>query len=471
MKMRQNNPLKKKKRGMIIDGLLEKYFAMKKTVLIFLLIFTTPLIYGQTYTVKVLDSKTDLPIAKAHLKLGKEVFLTNNKGLAKLSIIKKKTLEVSHIKYHSKHVQLKNKKDVTTIYLTEKHSELEEVVIISKRDLKKYIHFTKLPQIPKPIHSFGSVLIDDKLYTFGGDGSIIIYSNRKGLSEVLDSNGGSILKFLTKVKPSNFYKYRSSVFLYDFKYKIWEESSFKPKPRAYHKAIAYKNNVYLLGGKRLTRTKIKEMLMPKIEVLNMQNESILIDEMNPHQGVNFESIVFEDKLLVIGGSLKLEENGLKKYSNKIHFYDLKTGYWYLLTTMSKGKETSGVVIDNKLYLFGGSRNKKLTEIECFNLNTGKWSKIGDLFTAMEKPAITKNKKTIYLFEKDRVVTYHTITKELKEYRIDLPLFFSEIQFRNEKLYIIGGTDIKDYENTPQRSFVEISLDEFENTQIKKSKTL
>jgi hypothetical protein len=455
---------------MIIDGLLEKYFAMKKTVLIFLLIFITPLIYGQTYTVKVLDSKTDQPISKAHLKHGKKVFLTNTEGLATVYKKKSKSIVVSHIKYHSKLIKLKNNKKLI-VYLTEKQAKLDEVIITSKRNLKKDIHFTKLPQIPKPIHSFGSVLIDDKLYTFGGDGSIIIYSNRKGLSEVLDSNEGSILKFLTKVKPSNFYKYRSSVFLYDFKYRIWEESSFKPKPRAYHKAIAYKNNVYLLGGKRLTRTKMKEMLMPKIEVLNMQNESILIDEMNPHQGVNFESIVFEDKLLVIGGSLKLEENGLKKYSNKIHFYDLKTGYWYLLTTMSKGKETSGVVIDNKLYLFGGSRNKKLTEIECFNLNTGKWSKIGDLFTAMEKPAITKNKKTIYLFEKDRVVTYHTITKELKEYRIDLPLFFSEIQFRNEKLYIIGGTDIKDYENTPQRSFVEISLDEFENTQIKKSKTL
>jgi len=90
---------------------------------------------------------------------------------------------------------------------------------------------------------------------------------------------------------------------------------------------------------------------------------------------------------------------------------------------------------------------------------------------MEKPAITKNKKTIYLFEKDRLVTYHTTTKELKEYRIDLPLFFSEIQFRNEKLYIIGGTNIKDYENRPQRSFIEISLDEFQNTQIKKRKTL
>lgn len=443
---------------------------MKKVFIFLLLSFTTTLLCGQTYNIKILDSKTDLPIFKAHLKLGKEIFLTNTEGFVTVSVIKSKKLEITHIKYNSIDIRLEKKRDIT-VYLNEKYSKLEEVVITAKRNLKTHIHFTKLQQLPKSIHSFGSVLLDDKLYTFGGDGSDIIYSNRKGFSEMLHSNEGGIIKFLAKNKPSNFYKYRSNVFLFDFKNNTWEESSFNPKARAYHKAVTHKNNVYLLGGKRLTRTKMKEILMPQIEVLNMQNESILIDEMNPHQGVNFESIVFEDKLLVIGGSLKLEGSGLKKYSNKIHFYDLKTGYWYLLTTMSKGKETSGVVIDNKLYLFGGSRNRKLTEIECFNLVTSKWEKEGDLFTAMEKPAITKNKKTIYLFEKDRIVTYHTVTKELKEYRIDLPLFFSELQFRNDKLYIIGGTKIKDYENRPQRSFVEISLDEFENTKTKKNKTL
>ena len=443
---------------------------MKKISLLMLFIFTTAFIYGQNYSIKVLDSKTDQPITKAHLKLGKKVYLTNTDGVVTVYKRKSKRVTVSHIKYHSTYVRLKNSKNVT-VYLTEKLAKLDEVVITSKRNLKEYIHFTKLQQIPKSIHSFGSVLLDDKLYTFGGDGTNVIYSNRKGVSELLESTEESILKFIGKVKPSNFYKFRSNVFLYDFKKNAWELSSFTPKSRAYHKAVSHNNNVYLLGGKRLTRTKRKEILIPQIEVLNMQKKSIQIDEMNPHQGVHFESLVFEDKLLVIGGSLKLKENGLKEYSDKIHFYDFKTGYWYLLTTMSKGKETSGVIVDNKLYLFGGARNKKLTEIECFNLNTGKWSKEGDLFTAMEKPAITKNKKTIYLFEKDKIVTYHTETKELKEYRIDLPFFFSEIQFRDEKLYIIGGTDIKEYGNTPQRSFVEISLDEFDNTQINKSKTL
>ena len=443
---------------------------MKKISLLFLFLFACTFVHAQTYNIKVLDSKTNTPIAQAHLKLGKKVFLTNTKGLASVFKRKPKILVVSHIKYHSKRIQLKSNKEVI-IYLAEKHAVLEEVTINSNRNLKKYIHFTKLPQIPKSIHSFGSVLLEDKLYTFGGDASDFIYSNRKGLDEVLDSNEGSILEVLTRHKHNSFHRYRSKVFSYDFKKNIWKTSSFKPKPRAYHKAVLHNKKVYLLGGKRLSMSKVKEFLIPQIEVLTIDDSSIEIDEMNPHQGVNFESLVFEDKLLVIGGSLKLKDNGFKKYTDKIHFYDFKTGYWYLLTNMFKGKETSGSIVDNKLYLFGGYKDKKLTEIECFNLNTGKWSKEGNLFTPMEKPAITKNKNTIYLFEKDKIVTYNTITRELKEYQIDLSLIYSEIQYREDKLYIIGGTNIRDYENRPQRSFVEISLSEFENTQTKNSKRL
>ncbi|MDG1039675.1 MAG: hypothetical protein P8P00_02265 [Polaribacter sp.] len=443
---------------------------MKKSCFFFLFCIIFFQSYSQTFEIKVVDSATETPIFEAHLTFGSAVFLTNKKGIAIVPNGVSKFLEISHIRYRTKKIKLENTKN-KTVYLSENAQNLEEVTIISKINLKKEIHFTKLPQIPKSIHSFGSVLLDNKLYTFGGDGSDIIYSNRKGLSEMTQSDENQIIKFLAQNKPSNFFKYRKNVFVYDFNSKKWDISKTTPKPRAFHKAVLHENKVYLLGGKRLTKTKKKEMLMPQIEVLNLASDSIAVDEMNPHQGVNFESVVFDNKMLVIGGSLKLQENGLKTYSDKIHFYDFKTGYWYLLTTMKKGKETSGIIVNNKLFLFGGHRNKRLKEIESFNLVTGKWQIEGELFTAMEKPAIAKEKNTIYLFEKDRIVTYNTLTKELKEFRIDLPLYFSEIHIKNDKLYIVGGTKIKDYENRPQKSFVEIPLEEFENTRIRKSKTL
>ena len=107
---------------------------MKKPFLIFLFSIVTTFFYGQTYHIKVLDSNTDAPIAKVHLKLGKEVFLTNNKGIAIIPIVKIKKLEASHIKYHSKNIQLNKSNKEVTLYLTEKYLKLEEVNITSKRN-------------------------------------------------------------------------------------------------------------------------------------------------------------------------------------------------------------------------------------------------------------------------------------------------------------------------------------------------
>ncbi len=442
---------------------------MKKTILFLVCIGISTITFAQNYTVEVRDGATDQPIANAHITQGKEVYLTNDKGLVTLVKRSPKKVAVSHVKYHSKFIELSDSKKVI-VYLTETASLLDEVTITSKRNLKKYIQFKSLPKIPKPIHSFGAILKGDKLYTFGGDASIIRESNKKGLSEMAES-GDSPLAFLTRNKPSNFYRYRKHIFTYDFIQGSWETKEIKTKPRAYHKAIAYKDDVYILGGKSLSTSNKRELLASQIEILNTANDSIIIDEMNPHQGVNAEALVFEDKLLVIGGSLKLKEQGGKEYTDKIHFYDFKTGYWYLLTTMSKGKEARGVIVDNTLYLFGGNSNKMLTEIESFDLDTAKWKNEGNLFTAMEKPAITTHNKTIYLFEKDRLVTYHTKTKELKEYRIELPFYFAEMFYRDDKLYIVGGSDKKDFENTPQRNFVEISLDEFDTTRVKNEKVL
>ena len=443
---------------------------MKKTLLLLLLIVTSTISFAQNYTIEVLDSKTGKPIYNVHITQGNEVYLTNDNGLVTIVKGPLKTVAVSHVQYESKVIQLTALKKVT-VYLTEIGSLLNEVTITSKRNFKKYIQFNRLPKIPKAIHSFGAVLKGDKLYTFGGDASKIQRSNRKGLSELLDSSEGSILSFLTKNKTSNFYAYRKHIFSYDFKQKYWETKKIETKPRAYHKAIAYKDDVYILGGKSLSTSKKRELLAPQIEILNTTNDSILIDEMNPHQGVNSEALVFQDKLLVIGGSLKLKEQGRKEYTDKIHFYDFNSGYWYLLTTMSKGKETSGVIVDNTLYLFGGYSNRRLSEVESFDLNTGKWKKEGALFTAMEKPAITSHNNTVYLFEKDKLVTYHTVTRELKEFQIELPFYFSEMFYKEDKLYIVGGTDLKEYEDTPQRNFVEISLDEFDTTRVHKQKVL
>lgn len=444
--------------------------AMKKQLTYLFVFLTSAFMYSQTFFVKVLDIDTKQPIEKVHLKLGSKVYLTNKEGLAIITPINTTNLEITHIKYLTKVIKLKGKRR-KEVFLSEKQSTLKEVVISSKRTLKKYVNYTELEELPKPIHSFGSLLIKDKLYTFGGDGSVIEYSNKRGLSELLDSNENNILKFLTKAKIGNFYRYRGQSYVYDFTQKKWELYSKELIKRAYHKAVVHNDSIYIIGGKRLTLTKKKEMLVNQIEIVSNKDKSISIDKMNPHQAVNFESVVFKNKLLLIGGSIKLKANGLKEYTDKIHMYNIKTGYWYELTSMSKGKETRGVIVNNKLYLFGGFKDKNLKEIESFDLVSGKWNLEGLLFSSMRNPAIAKNKNMIYLFENNNIISYNTVTKSLKSYQIKLPLFSSEMHYKDNKLFILGGSEKGDFTSTPQKHFIEISIDEFDNTKIQKQKIL
>ena len=82
---------------------------------------------------------------------------------------------------------------------------------------------------------------------------------------------------------------------------------------------------------------------------------------------------------------------------------------------------------------------------------------------MRKPATTKDKEFIYLQEDGKIITFNPKTKALKEYNIDLKIKGSEMHFSNEKLYIIGGFQVKDYRKAPSSGFYKIKVSEFFKT--------
>jgi hypothetical protein len=139
--------------------------------------------------------------------------------------------------------------------------------------------------------------------------------------------------------------------------------------------------------------------------------------------------------------------------------------------MPLAKEVKGVLIDNKIYTFGGFNKKPLTAIESFDLITGKWQKEGELFTGLSKPAITHADNIVYLFEDGKLVTYNIKTKELKQYAIELFLNASGLHYSESKLYIVGGFKDEDYSILPSNELFRIDLNQFEITKANKSKQL
>jgi hypothetical protein len=445
---------------------------MKNVIILSFLIFST-IGFSQRITGTILDSETKEPIERAHVFFINKTVYTNQKGEFSFSLNKNETVSfsVSHLKYQAQKISYNKTKEPLVIFLYEKQEMLEGIKISGKKSIKKSIDFTKLNDLPKGVYSFASVLNKSKIHVFGGDASSEYDKNKEGLSQLQFSDQTEIMKFLTRSKAASFYNYVGDIQSYSISQNKWSIQKNKVIKRAYHNAISYKDTVLLIGGKKLSRTKSRDLLATDIENVSLRDFSIIKDETNPHQAVDFGTVLYDNKILVFGGSIKKQNNGKIVFSNDIHFYDLEKGYWYLLTKMPKAKEVTGIVFGDKLYLFGGYNNRNLTDIESFNLNTGKWKKEGTLFRGMRKPAITKDNDFIYLNENGKIVTFAPKTNILKEYKIDLNLNDANLHFFNETLYLIGGYHVEEFKKYPSNGLYSINVSEFVDTRPINSKKL
>lgn len=405
--------------------------------------------------------------------------ITNKNGEFSLSILSKfkgdEILEFSHLgyitaRYSISYLTSQNFK----IQLQENIENLSGLTIISNLKLKPKLEFSVLKPLRYPIYSFGSFLKDDKIYVSGGDPFPEIDYLEKGRSERADYTLTDYLAQAeyTLAKPH----YKKYLLIYDIKTNTWETAKLKLKPRAYHNMHFYKNSIYILGGKKIMVNTISswEYLQDNIEVVNIDSlniRNIQVDYTNPHQAADFASFSYKDNIIVIGGSVKTTEDGKKDFTNKVHLYNITSGYWYELPGMPTAKESSGILVDDKIFLIGGNDGKPTSQIETFDLATEKWQTEGELFSGLERPAITYNDRTIYFFENRKMYTYDIKTTQLKEYDVEIELKHTALFYQNNKLYILGGRFENSYSKIPSSRLFCIDLEEFKNTKPMRVKTL
>ena len=446
---------------------------MKLTLLLF---FASLTLLGQNIKGTILDRQTKTPLENVHVFIKSKRGTTSNENgefNLNIKISKSDTIKFSIIGYSSKKYTLNQLKESNYIvYLSKKIENLNEVIVRSNKQLKAKISYKKLASLRLGLHSFASTLIDSKIYTIGGDASTVIDASRLTLNEMgnnPEAEVGDLLEGLRRNSSWENYSGKSQV--YDITNDTWTTPKLKFRQRA-HSTLNYANNkLYVIGGKRLSINRKYEYLDEKLEVLDLKNNTIILDDTNPHQAVNFDSFVYNDNIIVMGGSTKLDKDGKKTYTNKSHIYNTSTGYWYELNNMLYAKETKGVLIDNKIYLIGGFNDKPLTEIESYNLSTGQWTKEGELFSGIENPALTYHANTVYIFNDGKILTYNIITNELTEYNISLNLKASELFYYKDKIYLLGGYSEDEFTKTPSTGLYSIDLSEFLNTKIVKHKNL
>ena len=448
---------------------------MKKILLSTYFLFSTFLSFSQYIEGKVVDAQTNKPIEGVTIYMDaiNRGAVTNEKGVYYLKfpykIVKSGSIRFTHITYKDLEIPYVPEKKEYSVSLLIDLQKLEEVNLSYRRNLKKTMPYKVLSSMKTATHSFGSLLKDGKIYVVGGDVSF----EHNEFKKIMEYNPDRLFEKLMNGTARNYKieKYNGDLQTYDIKNDVWTKSKSKFKKRAYHNLNSYTNKIVVLGGKNISANGKFEYLEEKIELFNIDKDTIIIDNTNPHQAANFASFTYKDNLILMGGSLKIKNNGFKEFSNKVHLFNFKTGNWYQIGNMPISKEVKGVLIEDKIYLIGGFNKRSLSSIEVFNLKTQKWTKEGNLLYGIRKPAITHHKNIIYFFNDGKISSYNIVTKELNEYLIELPLKAAEMFYADNKLYILGGFKENNFSLRPSKGLFSIDINEFNNTRINNSKTL
>ncbi|MNQ13544.1 N-acetylneuraminate epimerase [compost metagenome] len=442
---------------------------MKK--LLYIVILLPFITNAQTISGIVKSENTNLPIEDANIYALRAQIGTITNDIGEFSLSKAKasdTLQVSHIGYLTSKIAIADfKKSNFIISLKEDIETLNNIEITNRQvKLKSKLDFTRLESLNNVLYSFGSTVVNDKIYIVGGDISeeenVLNILKERSISSDNDPNFEKKYRDLLQMNVAKKF-YKEDLLIYDPKTDVWEKSNTKFKRRAYHNVNCYNNTLYVLGGKRMSTNQRFEYLENEIEVFDINKNSITIDKTNPHMAADFASFVYKDNIIVMGGSIKKTEKGQKTFTDKVHMYNITSGLWYELEKMPVAKEVKGVLIEDKIFTVGNNDNKSLSEIQSFDLTNETWKNEATLISHLENPAIAYNATDIYLFEDGKLSIYNTKSKQIKEYFVDLQLRNATMHFINNKLYILGGYSLGSFMKIPSSKVYSISIDEFDTT--------
>lgn len=447
--------------------------------ILFLLFFTQFLVYGQHIKGKILDKNSHEPLENVSVFLNKNSNIgvsSDKNGNFNLKLdtgsLESDSLSFSMIGYETY---------VTTIALLRARSnvislsnavDILDQVTLKSESLQANLKYSKLTSLSFGLHAFASIVVDNKLYISGGDKSNFEDTFREAMERASAGvNGSTFMDVLRVMQANGSYKgYSNKLLIYDLETNIWTKSKIDLEQRAYHEMNYYDHKLYILGGKKLSGFNKDEYLNQKIEIVDIKNETVLVDATNPHQAVNFASFIYKNNLIVMGGSTSIKSSGEIVYSDRIDLLNLKTGFWYDLAKLKSPKDVSGVIINDNIYMISGVDPSSNSELESWNLNTGEWTVEGELFSTIEKPATIYLENTIYIYYPGYLLTYKINEKVLRKYAINLRLKAANLQLYKDALYIIGGYEEKEYATRSSSAIYTVELSEFKKTMVDEAKS-
>lgn len=399
--------------------------------------------------------------------------VTDSEGKFRLKKVDPETFySFSHIGYETAEYNLAQLEQTDFVVRLKQVSENLRPVTLAGQKLHDRLPYMRLQEMPKTLYAFSHAVLGNKIYITGGKQSKEVEQALKLMERYASTGFDEFLAALKRNPDMDWPKYNSSIFSYDLQANTWETEDVETVERAFHNSETVDGKIYTFGGKTLSMNKLKEYLPNKIEIFNPATGELLVDETNPHQAVNFASFSKDSLLFVAGGSTRYHHvTNRKDYSNQVHVYNSRTGYWKELGPMPEAKETTAIREGDKVYFVGGYHEQPLDFVEMLNLKNGKWNRLGRLFSPVEKPALAAKNGSIYIYADKRILVLDLKTNDLKEYRTDFDEVSPQMIIYKDHLYLFGGLVKFNCEENPSSNFYKIALSDFEKTRIWQEKNL
>lgn len=373
----------------------------------------------------VFDSEKNVPLVGVNIYMQQDsvgIGVTDKNGdfiLTRNRIDKNDTLVFSYVGYLSFKCTLPMLEHLKNrIIMFEQPQPLDEVVV-SAENQTYFLEYISLKSLPEKVYSFGSFLLDKKIYVIAGDETLIKLVMGKG-----------------KCGTEAWEYHSSKMYIYDIATDTWEKSHIKIVPRTGHAARIYKNRIFILGGKRYSANRKLEYTDATMEVYDIDKDTLYVDPVNPHQAIDFTSFIYNDLLYVMGGAVK--EN---VFTNKIHTLDLKKGVWYEMEDIipkERCGRMNGILVGHKVYFFGGYRTAPLWSSASYDLQTGKWDQLCGLKDGVAYPGLAAHGDYIYIYENKNLQVYNIKTDSIRIYSLTLNLEGAGLFYFDGNLYIVGG---------------------------------
>lgn len=133
--------------------------------------------------------------------------------------------------------------------------------------------------------------------------------------------------------------------------------------------------------------------------------------------------------------------------------------------MPKAKEATSVLVENKVYVIGGFRGRKLKSIDYLDLKSGKWNTENELPVRMESPALASLEKKIYIYENGKFLVYNTLNGLIKMYSINIDTSKSKMFISNGFIYIVGGGKNESNNINQKNTLIRFNLNQLKKNEV------